>query len=487
MGREVLPEDNTALVVIDHSVDPKIVEISESDIHHVNKIEERPSFRHQRSFHAKLNSAFLQENQLTLIDTPSLTNRKELFSCLHAADGVLFVLNANTPFTDKEQQMLQQIREERPNVPIHFMMNKMDSVYDENQNTVNETWARIKQFEPNADLFAFSSYYDRQSQLKDLGQYIRKNYNQKNAVTVQTTNLLYFIKKSIKYLVSKRVEKEKALVDSIKWNEEMAAKLNGAVHQIGDLEAEKVRVMTKSYRVIEERIETELIEKIPQLLRGCSKYIKEDSNFGNLHIELNEKMNKEVENYLQENVMPEYFAEIQKWIADSTVNFNEVQFFINEMCEGFNALYDEDKLHLECDFKVLDDWRRDADRMTSGIHLEKLNILLRFTPSQFILKSAGKLLGGLTQNKSMLYNKYKQYVENEDYHEVAELIAKRFLQQFDLFAKSIERDITIFFRSPLDILNQTAEETNSEIEKNQNALGEMRKNPEWYSRSTYFL
>ena len=487
MGREVLPEDNTALVVIDHSVDPKIVEISESDIHHVNKIEERPSFRHQRSFHAKLNNAFLQENQLTLIDTPSLTNRKELFSCLHAADGVLFVLNANTPFTDKEQQMLQQIREERPNVPIHFMMNKMDSVYDENRNTVNETWARIKQFEPNADVFAFSSYYDRQSQLKDLGQYVRKNYNQKNAVTVQTTNLLYFIKKSIKYLVSKRIEKEKALVDSIKWNEEMAAKLNGAVHQIGDLEAEKVRVMTKSYRAIEEKIEAELIEKIPQLLRGCSKYIKEDSNFGNLHIELNEKMNKEVENYLQENVMPEYFKAIQKWIADSTVNFNEVQFFINEMCEGFNALYDEDKLHLECDFKVLDDWRRDADRMTSGIHLEKLNILLRFTPSQFLLKSAGKLLGGLTQNKSMLYNKYKQYVENEDYHEVAELIAKRFLQQFDLFAKSIERDITIFFRNPLDILNQTVEETRSEIEANKNALGEMRKNPEWYQDPLTFF
>ena len=487
MGREVLPEDNTALVVIDHSVDPKIVEISESDIHHVNKIEERPSFRHQRSFHAKLNSAFLQENQLTLIDTPSLTNQKELFSCLHAADGVLFVLNANTPFTDKEQQMLQQIREEMPNVPIHFMMNKMDSVYDEHRNTVNETWARIKQFEPNADVFAFSSYYDRQSQLKDLGQYVRKNYSQKNAVTVQTTNLLYFIKKSIKYLVSKRIEKEKALVDSIKWNEEMAAKLNGAVHQIGDLEIEKVRVMTKSYRAIEEKIEAELIEKIPQLLRGCSKYIKEDSNFGNLHIELNEKMNKEVENYLQENVMPEYFKAIQKWIADSTVNFNEVQFFVNEMCEGFNTLYDEDKLHLECDFKVLDDWRRDADRMTSGIHLEKMNILLRFTPSQFLLKSAGKLLGGLTQNKSMLYNKYKQYIENEDYHEVAELIAKRFLHQFDFFAKSIERDITIFFRDPLVILNQTVEETRSEIEENKDALEEMRQNPEWYQDPLTFF
>ncbi len=142
---------------------------------------------------------------------------------------------------------------------------------------------------------------------------------------------------------------------------------------------------------------------------------------------------------------------------------------------------------LECDFKVLDDWRRDADRMTSGIHLEKMNILLRFTPSQFLLKSAGKLLGGLTQNKSMLYNKYKQYIENEDYHEVAELIAKRFLHQFDFFAKSIERDITIFFRDPLVILNQTVEETRSEIEANKDALDEMRKNPEWYQDPLTFF
>src|SRR6476646_4525227 len=93
----------------------------------------------------------------------------------------------------------------------------------------------------------------------------------------------------------------------------------------------------------------------------------------------------------------------------------------------------------------------------------------------------------MTQNKSMLYNKYNHYVENEDYHEVAELIAKRFLQQFDLFAKSIERDITIFFRSPLDILNQTVEETYAEIETNQSALGEMRKNPEWYQDPLTFF
>ena len=87
----------------------------------------------------------------------------------------------------------------------------------------------------------------------------------------------------------------------------------------------------------------------------------------------------------------------------------------------------------------------------------------------------------------MLYNKYKQYIENEDYHEVAELIAKRFLHQFDFFAKSIERDITIFFRDPMVILNQTVEETRSEIEANKDALDEMKKNPEWYQDPLTFF
>jgi len=487
LGKNVLPEDNSNLVVMDHSDESEILEITETEIQPVERIEEQPSFRHQRSFHARLNSTFLEENQMTLIDTPVLNKSNELISCLHAADGVLFVLNANTPFTEKEQRVLQQIRAEMPNVPIHFLMNKMDSVYDEHSNIVDETMARIKPFEQNAKVFAFSPYYDSHSQLSDLGQYLTTHFSQQNMVAVRTTNMLYFTKRIISYLVSKKIEKENTLVDSIKWNEEMVAKLNGAVHQIGDLETEKVRVMTTSYRKIENKIKTELNDKIPQLLRGCSEYIKEDSNFGNLHNELNDKMNKKVENYLQETVMPDYFKSVQNWIAESTEEFNEVQFFINEMCEGFNALYDEERLQLNGDFKVLDDWRRDADRMTSGIHLEKMNIILRFTPAQFLLKSAGKLFGGLSQNKTMLYNKYKQFVETEDYQEVAQLIATRFLQQFELFEKSIERDITIFFRNPLTILNQSVEETRSEIDGNKQALSQMRQNPEWYQDPLTFF
>ncbi|MCQ6275168.1 dynamin family protein [Bacillus sp. V3B] len=487
VGRHVLPEDNSALVMVDYHDQSEIYEIAETEIQPADRIEEESSFRYQRSFHAKLDSTFLQENQISFIDTPSLNDSDELFSCLHAADGILFVLNANTPFTEKEQQVLLQIKEKIPNVTIHFLLNKMDGVYDEKVNNINEIGATIKSFVQEAEVFAFSSHYDSHSQLSDLRQFLSTHYTKADIVVGRTTNLLYFIRRMITYLLSKRVEKENMLVDSIKWNEEMVSKLSGAIHQMGDLEAEKVRMMAKSYHSIRDKMKQELMEKIPKLLRECSEYIKENSDFRNLHIALNDEMNKKLEIYLEEQAMPEYFRSIQQWIADCADEFNEVQISLDEMCEGFNALYDKDKLKLKCDFKVLEDWRRDADRMTSGIYWEKMNILLRFTPSQFLLKSAGKLLGGLSQNKTMLYNKYKQYVETEDYQEVAQLIASRFLQQFELFEKSIERDITIFFRNPLAVLNQTVEESRLEIAKNKEALDNIRQNPEWYQDPLTFF
>ena len=52
----------------------------------------------------------------------------------------------------------------------------------------------------------------------------------------------------------------------------------------------------------------------------------------------------------------------------------------------------------------------------------------------------------------MLYNKYKQYVENEDYTEVTASIMKKFFLQFELFENTQERDIHIFFRNPFNSL-----------------------------------
>lgn len=105
--------------------------------------------------------------------------------------------------------------------------------------------------------------------------------------------------------------------------------------------------------------------------------------------------------------MPYFYTSIRSWIANAEEEFYQSRIFLEEMRNGFNTLYGKDQLQLHTDSKIIDDWRRDAERMKNGIRMEKVNILLRHTPSQVLLKSAGKLLGSLTQNKSMLSSRYK--------------------------------------------------------------------------------
>ena len=149
------------------------------------------------------------------------------------------------------------------------------------------------------------------------------------------------------------------------------------------------------------------------------------------------------------------------------------------MAAGFNSIYGEERIKLVCDFRVLDDWRRDANRMTSGVQMESINILLRHTPQQLLLKGAGMLFGSIA-NKSVLYNKYITLIETQDYTEVAQLIADKFLLQFDMFEKAITRDISMFFEEPKDVMDSMIAETNERIGEHNAALEKMRSQPELY-------
>ena len=83
----------------------------------------------------------------------------------------------------------------------------------------------------------------------------------------------------------------------------------------------------------------------------------------------------------------------------------------------------------------------------------------------------------------MLYNKYKQYIENEDYTEVTASIMKKFFLQFELFENTQERDINMFFRNPFNSLKQAVENTQLEIQEKQEILHKMKSNPEVYHDS----
>lgn len=208
--------------------------------------------------------------------------------------------------------------------------------------------------------------------------------------------------------------------------------------------------------------------------------LTEDSNFGKIHQELNNEMNIRIQDYLEDKVLETLNILFQEWICFSKEELEKSQLVLDERSEGFNVLLGEEKINLLCDFKVIEDWHRDIDRMTSGISYEKVNFFNKFNPTQFLLKSAGKLLSSIGQNKSILYNKYKSYVETENYQEVTKLIMTKFLQQFHLFDKGLERDLKMFFKSPFRVMNDAVIDVQQIKQSNEESLTKLKENPEMF-------
>ncbi|MCG3056352.1 hypothetical protein KZ287_29735, partial [Escherichia coli] len=68
-----------------------------------------------------------------------------MFEYLPIADGLLFVLDANQPFTEKERDMLLLVKKQAPELPIHFVLNKVNALEDEREmeRFIEETSAYI--------------------------------------------------------------------------------------------------------------------------------------------------------------------------------------------------------------------------------------------------------------------------------------------------------------------------------------------------------
>lgn len=315
---------------------------------------------------------------------------------------------------------------------------------------------------------------------KKLAEFIHSDVVIHNQDDEQNAKLLIFIRKTIMNLLDKRVEAENELLSTIEWKESIVTKLNGAINQLKDNEKEKAEAIIKNYHDAKTEIKKDIITMIPTIIKNCADIISEESDFRQIHVELNEEMNSRVHNYLEETILPKFYLSIQDWIVHSTEQLQQSSVFLMEMNESFHTLLGDERLNLECDFHVLNDWQRDAERLTSRIQIAKENILLRLTPAQLLLKGAGKLFGAISQNKSLLSMRYKKYIENEDFYDVAVSITNQFLLQFDLFENALERDIEIFFRKPFHILDELIAKMRIEIIENEDLLNKMKEQPEVY-------
>ncbi|MFC0414767.1 GTP-binding protein [Cytobacillus solani] len=475
IGSNPMHEISSIPAIYKNSDTPEIMEISDEEFREFANLSEH-SVHPQAIIQYKQPMSFLCDNEITIINTPRMTGeykfRNGVFQYLQLADSLLFILDSDELFSEKELEAALKIREKAPNLPIHFLVNNND------QEVIDQVSAQVHTYFPKVRILANST---ADFELNGLSNFIAEIKNNRNLEEERTSKVHHYIRKTIKYLLERRVEMENSFIDAIKWNEEMVTKLKGATNQLSDLEEEKIRTIKRAFRKMVDDMKLEVTEEIPKLLRECSELITEDCDFGKIHIKLNEEMNERVQNYMDENILPNIHYAFQSWIAEAKTEFDQSQSFLNEMCAGFNDLYGDEKIKLDCDFKLLDDWRRDADRMTRGsVQLEKMNILLRFTPSQFLLKSAGKLFNAIPQNKALILNKYKQYIENEDYSSVSVTISNQLTQPFELFEKALDRDIHMFFDHPFSVLNDALDEASKEIEWNKESLREMRMNPETY-------
>ncbi|ASK62351.1 hypothetical protein CFK37_09375 [Virgibacillus phasianinus] len=315
---------------------------------------------------------------------------------------------------------------------------------------------------------------------EDLSRITTPMLEEHNIEVASSSRIRDLVKASIDFLLEQRVALENAEQEEIIRNEGLLTGLRDVHQQIDDLEKEMAIDITDSFRILKESYMQHVISELPKLLQDCSELVQEDSDFSKLHVDLNEEMNRRIADYMKNFVLNDQKYTVRKWIGDCKKRFQDSQITCNELSGNMNQNYDEN-IVLQCDFKVLDDWQRDLERISRGLlHLENVNVLLRNTPSQLFLKGAGKLSGSIFKNSEILHSKYKNYIENADYSQIAKDIITPFVQQMELFERSIEWDVSRFFSDSLDELARKMDEVQVNIERHEDSLNKMRDKPEIY-------
>ncbi len=426
-------------------------------------------------------NAFLQEQDVAIIDYPDLNslnkNNQHFLEYVRMSDSLLFVLNPIEPFSTQECEFLLDVTERVPLCPIHFVLKKSEQLTPDQISVIEK---RIKNYFSDAELITYSVVEDSEQQQEALSRFIDQNLNQERNERLRSGNMLFFVRGIIKHMLEQQVKVEEKLQKAIQFDEDLLSKLQGAINQLYDLEEEKTKVIQNAYRSLKDEIQADILNTIPKLMKESANIIREDSDFGNIHHELNDEMNKRIDEYLQYTAHPAYISALQNWISLSEGELNAAQEQLISWNDSFNDLMGEERVHLECDFQILADWQRDADRMTGTIQVDEENILLKRTPSQVLLKSAGKIFGVIPANNTMMYNRYKSFVENENYSETAESIANKFFRQFEILEKSIPRDISLFFKEPFTALKKSAASYQKQVDQNKATLTEMKSHPETF-------
>ena len=469
VGKEPFGKITPSAVLYQHAEEKAIQQITDEEQKNIDNFEELEEVEASIiELHQPI--SFLKDNNVSVLDVSlERRTRKNRFSYTQLADSVLVVFHLDQALSNRDLETAIKLNEQEPNLPVHFVIHHTGTEASELENAT----AMIRTYFPNASIYTNEGEFTRFITSIVRGPIVEEN---------RTAKMLYYMKESIQFLFQKHEDTEQALVEKISWNEEMLTKMKGAVNQVQDMEEEKGRSLQDAFTIRKNKLRKTLKNKLPVLLQGASLLVKDNSDLGKIHKEINDEMNRRINDYLENTALPDFRKELLDWIEECETELRESQMYLNDMSQSFNEEYEKEKLALQCDARVLEDWRRDIDRMTIGsIQREPVHFLSRFAPSSFLLKGAGKIFDAIPQKKGMLQNKYKEYIKDRNYDEQVEKIVTEFLDQFKLFERSLQRDVQLYFASPLEILKQTVEEIEQEISHSKAELEAMQQNPEIYN------
>lgn len=427
----------------------------------------------------RLPNQILEQNKFSIVNIPdlsfipALTN--ELIDTLRITDTILFILDEISGLTEVEFRWAQLIQQELPNVKMYFIV-----LNDrKNQENYTDIYYKLNKAIEHDELTGTVFDYEQKDELRQkLAQRLRTEWQKYKNKTHRIANYLYMNKRLLDDLFEQRTRIEKQLDKTIQWNEDFVSRMTGAIHQLEDMESEKIAMIRKSFVLIKDETKKEIVKAIPEVLKEMANEVTKDRDFRKIHVELNDEMNRRIQQYLNDIILPNFLSRVKDWFAISKDELKNAESFLEEIKEGFNSMLQEDRLQLQCDFKIFEDWQRDIDRLTIKVNYQPVNIFNRATVSQILLKGTGKVLSRFTNSKESLVNRYKQFIESQDYQEIAETIADQFLNPFTLLEQGLDRDIRIFFKEAFEEMRLIVAEVDKDTVEKQQQLANLRENPE---------
>lgn len=330
-------------------------------------------------------------------------------------------------------------------------------------------------------LASIQAWASKEGMLDDLSAVTEPMLEGYNMMIAKPSKIRNVAKASIEFLLEQKVELERAEQDAIDSNSGLLTSLHDTHSQVKEMEKEMTPIITTSFLDLKESLIQKMKEDLPKLLRDCAKMIDEDSDLSTLNVELNKEMNKQMTIYMDDYVNNYLKQTAQDWTSDCKSEFETSQMAMYEYSAHLSQQMDDVEIALHGDFKVLDDWQRDLERMArSLLRVEEIDFVLRSTPSQLFLKGAGKLFDSVSKNKEMLHKKYQDYIYNTNFMPVIDDNIMPFKQQLELFEESIVWDVEQFYSSPLTVLNEEMDKVQSDIERHQDSLNTMQERPEVY-------